>query len=121
MHNRRDRWHARALQFFRGFAGVPYTTWAVVTESWHLLPIHRRRVLLEWLGRGGVHIRHVPQEEVLGLLALVDRYQDRPMALADATLVWLAEREHLTDIVTLDSGFETYRTPSDARFVNHLG
>lgn len=42
------------------------------------------------------------------------------MALADATLVWLAERERLTDIITLDSGFQSYRTASGARFTNHI-
>jgi predicted nucleic acid-binding protein len=51
----------------------------------------------------------------------MERYRDRPMALADATLVWLAGRhERLTDIVTSDGGFEIYRTAAGARLVNHL-
>jgi hypothetical protein len=120
LHNRRERWHARVLRFFDEFAGVAFTTWPVITESWHLLPAHRRDRLLSWLELGGVRISHVPEEELAGVRALIGRYRDRPMALADATLVWLAERERLTDIITLDSGFESYRTTSGARFTNHL-
>lgn len=120
LHNRRDRWHARAMRFFNEFAGVAFTTWAVLTESWHLLPAHRRDRLLPWLERGGVRIAHPAEEDLSRLSVLMERYRDRPMALADATLIWLAERERLTDIVTIDSGFETYRTASGARFRNHL-
>lgn len=120
LHNRRERWHARVLRFFDEFAGVAYTTWPVITESWHLLPAHRRDRLLSWLELGGVRISHVPEEDLAGVRALIGRYRDRPMALADATLVWLAERERLTDIITLDSGFESYRTTSGKRFTNHL-
>lgn len=99
---------------------VAFTTWAVVTESWHLLPAHRRDQLLSWLELGGMRILHVPEEDLKRVRLLVARYRDRPMALADATLVWLADRERLADIVTLDSGFESYRTASGARFTNHL-
>lgn len=120
LQNRRERWHARAMRFFDGFTGVAFTTWAVVTESWHLLPAHRRDRLLPWLELGGARIVHVPEEEIARVHLLMERYRDRPMALADATLVWLAERERLTDIVTLDGGFEIYRTAAGARFVNHL-
>jgi predicted nucleic acid-binding protein len=40
----------------------------------------------------------------------MDKYQDRPMDLADASLVALAEEKRLRDIFTLDhADFRTYR------------
>lgn len=48
------------------------------------------------------------------------RYRDRQTALADATLIRLAERQRLTEIVTIDSGFENYRAASGRRFLNHF-
>jgi uncharacterized protein len=40
---------------------------------------------------------------------LMERYSDRPMDLADATLVALAEERHLKRIFTLDADFHIYR------------
>lgn len=40
---------------------------------------------------------------------LMERYADRPMDLADATLVALAEERRLKRIFTLDSDFHIYR------------
>jgi hypothetical protein len=36
------------------------------------------------------------------------------------TLVWPAERERLLDIITIDRGFDTFRTASGGRFTSHL-
>ena len=60
--NRRDRADGKTMAFFDDFAGVAFTNWAVVSESWHLLPAHRREGLLTWLKQGGVRIAHVAKE-----------------------------------------------------------
>jgi len=39
----------------------------------------------------------------------MERYADRPMDLADATLVTLAEERRLKRIFTLDADFHIYR------------
>ena len=45
------------------------------------------------------------------------QYADRPMDLADATLVRLAEREAITTVFTVDhDDFETYRINGRSRF-----
>ena len=45
------------------------------------------------------------------------QYADRPMDLADATLVRLAERESLNTVFTIDhADFETYRIKGRTRF-----
>ena len=40
---------------------------------------------------------------------LMEKYRDLPMALADAALVRVAERDSLTQIFTLDRHFSIYR------------
>ena len=45
------------------------------------------------------------------------RYRDRPMDFADATLVYLAGRENLTDVFTTDhADFNTYRVAGRRKF-----
>jgi uncharacterized protein len=45
------------------------------------------------------------------------RYWDRPMDFADATLVYLAKRESLSTILTVDhADFETYLIEGRRRF-----
>ena len=52
----------------------------------------------------------IGDEDLPDLEMLMERYKDRPMDFADATLVRLARRENLTTIFTIDhSDFETYR------------
>lgn len=47
---------------------------------------------------------------------MMERYSDRPMDLADATLVALAEERDLKRIFTLDANFGIYRIHGRARF-----
>ena len=48
---------------------------------------------------------------------LMKKYRDRPMDLADASLVRLAERESLSTIFTIDHDeYETYRIKGRSRF-----
>ena len=47
----------------------------------------------------------------------MEKYLDRPMDLADASLVWLAGRSGVRDILTVDAGdFATFRTPQGKSF-----
>lgn len=47
---------------------------------------------------------------------LMEKYADRPMDLADAALVALAEERGLTRIFTLDGDFHVYRVKGRRRF-----
>jgi hypothetical protein len=48
---------------------------------------------------------------------LMSRYSDHPMDFADATLVYLANREKLLTIFTIDhADFHTYRIGGRTRF-----
>ena len=52
----------------------------------------------------------IQYSEVPQIRALMSRHLDRPMDFADATLVYLAKRESMSTIFTVDhADFETYR------------
>ena len=55
------------------------------------------------------------------MLALLEKYRDRPMNLTDASLVVLADRLGITEILTIDrSDFDVYRISGNRRFVQVL-
>ena len=50
---------------------------------------------------------------------MMRKYADRPMDLADASLVWLANQNGITDIITIDrADFTVYRTTKRKAFRN---
>jgi uncharacterized protein len=59
--------------------------------------------------RGVIRIALDVQEEQADLRALMHRYRNRPMSLADACLVRLAEIHTSGEVFTLDSDFRIYR------------
>lgn len=87
------------------------TSEAVLGEAAHLL--RRARVApVELLGLVEAQLLRVPfqlEEEVATLRRLLRRYRDRPMSLADATLVRLSELYESCQVLTLDSDFTIYR------------
>jgi predicted nucleic acid-binding protein len=63
----------------------------------------------------------VPDERKRDIAALMERYVDQPMDVADATLVWLAEAASVYDIVNVDQAdFSAYRTVSGKRLRNRF-
>lgn len=76
---------------------------------------------MRWVARGGTVVQEIPADQASVIAALMERYADRPMDLADASLVWLADAIGITDIVTIDrSGFDAYRTGAGKRFRNRF-
>lgn len=105
-----DRHHQAAARFFRNFSGALVTTVAVIAEVCALLPTRSVVAFLRNIGRSNVTLVHVPETEFPVLAAMIEKYADRPMDFADASLLWLADALDLADIATLDSGFHIYRT-----------
>lgn len=125
--NRRDRHHARAVEFFKAHGSTLriHTTWEVISEVMYFLDFsaHAQSDFLEWLyeghARGLLRIAALDPSELQGLAALVRKYSDRPMDLADASLVWLANKSDITDIITVDrADFSVYRTSKRKSFKN---
>lgn len=55
------------------------------------------------------------------MLALLQKYRDRPMDLANASLVVLAGRLGVAEILTIDrADFDVYRLAGNRRFVQVL-
>lgn len=74
--------------------------------------------LLSWVERGGLDVAHIDTAQLEQMIAYTDKYRDRPMDLADATLVSLASTMGLKDIASLDSDFNIYRLPNRGRLTN---
>jgi predicted nucleic acid-binding protein len=119
--NRTDSHHQRARVFFGRFKGVLYTTWPVLTETCHLLPRYLRTGFMRWVAGGGIAVQDSTAEQAAIIAALMERYADRPMDLADASLICLADKLGITNIITIDQNdFDTYRTGSGKRFNNRF-
>jgi hypothetical protein len=118
---RRDRDHARVRAFLRDTPCVLATTWLVATEAWHLLPAVARLQLMRWIVAGGVAVFEPAPEDPRAMLELLEKHRDRPMGLADASLIVLADRLGVSEILTLDrSDFDAYRLPGGKSFVQVL-
>jgi uncharacterized protein len=115
-----DRYHEAIRGLLRNLDGRLITTWPVVTETSHLLGFDARAQLdfFRWVAAGGVVVHEVSQEALGRIIELVEKYGDRPMDLADATLVVAAEALGIQEIVSIDRDFEFYRIAGRARFVN---
>ena len=130
LYNRRDKHHQRALDFFRvqGANLRMLTTWEVVSEVMYFLDFSAaaQSDFLQWLHAGHVKglvtIGALEPADLPRLAALIRKYADRPMDLADASLVWLAEKTGVTDIIAIDrADFAMYRTSKRKSFKNRFG
>ena len=84
----------------------------VLTEAEHLLA--RRAslppdILLQLLQRGALLLAFDVEEHISALRLLLQKYRDRPMSLADACIVRMAEIYDRHAILTLDADFSIYR------------
>ncbi len=117
--DRSDRWHTACNAAFRQLHLPLKTSEAVLTELFHLVGDNAREKRAAWkfVRSGAVTISPISDADFPELDSLMDRYRDRPMDFADATLVHIAERESLQLILTIDhDDFETYRIHGRRRF-----
>ena len=117
--DRTDRWHDLCVNAFRELRLPLLASEAVLTELFHLLGGSRTEMEAGWkfVRSGAVVLGALENEELAHVHALMSRYWDRPMDFADATLVYLARRESLTVILTVDhADFQTYRIEGKRRF-----
>jgi predicted nucleic acid-binding protein len=108
-------------------AGLEYHVWAVeqwkelrpplltcepvLTKAAFLLKREGRDpdALFALLERGVIRIAIAVEREQADLRALMRRYRNRPMSLADACLVRLSEIHGAAEVLTLDADFRIYR------------
>jgi predicted nucleic acid-binding protein len=117
--DRSDRWHERCRAAFSGLRLPLATSLAVLAELFHLVGDNPREVEVTWafVRSGAVSVLPISDTELADLEALMRQYRDRPMDLADATLVHLARRESVSTVFTIDhDDFETYRIGGRKKF-----
>lgn len=118
--NVRDPDHNWAIEFITGFSGQLHTTSAVITEAMHFAGATRKGpgLVCEFVAASRMLVHDYAQAaELRDAVALMDKYADTPMDYADATLVLLAEKLGVYDILTLDwRGFTVFRTRDGRSF-----
>ena len=78
---------------------------------------HAQAALLDEVVRGAYRLESFATEDIERAAALMRRYGDLAIGLADASIVVLAERHGTTDILTLDRRhFEALRAGGRKRF-----
>ena len=78
--------------------------------------VRRQKALSKLVLRDDLVIDRSSMRATERAAVLMEKYADRPMDLADATLVALAEEREETRIFTLDADFEVYRLKGRRRF-----
>jgi predicted nucleic acid-binding protein len=110
--DRDDKWHTACLAGFERARLPVATSAAVLAELFHLIGDGKRNVSAAWrlIRSGAITVVPIADDDLSELQMLMERYSDRPMDFADATLVHLARKLRVTDILTVDhNDFETYR------------
>lgn len=109
--NRRDTHHAWVVQQLGDIQPPMQTCEAVLAEATYLTRAvpGARAALIEMLGEGFLNIGMAVADHHSAILAMIRRYTDVPMSLADACLVRLAELYPQSPVLTLHSDFVIYR------------
>ena len=109
--NRKANSHAWVVQQLQDIQPPMVTCESVLAEATYLTrqTPGARVALIEMVGEGFLTIGMAVADHHSALLAMVRRYADVPMSLADACLVRLAELFPQSPVLTLDSDFSVYR------------
>jgi uncharacterized protein len=120
MLDRSDDGHEICVRALKRLPSTLFTVWPVVTEAMYLLGAvswGAQRFLWDALDARHLVIIDLTEADMGRMRALMEKYRDRPMDLADAALVAVAEREGIRHIFTLDrTDFSIYRPAKLGRF-----
>ena len=106
-----EQYHAWAVDQFKAHARPLLTCEAVIVEATFLLRRSNRshEILLDLIASGAIAIGFDLEEDAEVVSALMTRYSNVPMDLADACLVRMTELYPDSTLLTLDSDFQIYR------------
>jgi predicted nucleic acid-binding protein len=111
--SRDDEQHTVCVDALQEMPGPLLSCWPVITEAAWLLRRSPRAVqqLLRKIDGSFLELLPLAASEASDLAALMKRYEDIRPQLADAALVYLANREQIETIFTLDQrDFSIYRS-----------
>lgn len=109
--NRRERHHVWVSKVMDTIEPPLFTCDAVLSEACFLLEDNPGgpNAVLELVARGLIRSDFHVSAEIEPLRALLKKFANVPMSLADACLVRMSELDSTSRVLTLDSDFEIYR------------
>jgi predicted nucleic acid-binding protein len=114
-----DLFHEDCSALQHSLAPPLLTTWPVLTEAAWLLRSDPQAVqqMLLWLNAGAITAVPLGDEAAIWIAGFLRKYYKLKPQLADASLVYLAERDDLDTVFTLDRrDFSVYRFGRNRRF-----
>lgn len=117
--NRNDPNYARCRAAAGRLPAAPHqTTWPCFTEAMYFVfrvgGYPAQAALWQLYTSGRLALHHPQPDEMSRMAALMDKYRDTPMDLADASVIAAAESLALRRVFTLDSHFHVYRLADGA-------
>ena len=117
--NRADQHHPRCINTLTRLPAEPLlTTWVCFTEAMYLLGeaggYYFQSTLWNMQLDGKLVLHDLIDTEADRMALLMNRYQDVPMDMADASLVALAESLSDHRVLTFDTDFFIYRLTDDS-------
>jgi len=110
--DKRDHFHDSVILFLPEIKDRLITTWPVIAEVCYMLSfsVPCQLDFLTWCDRGALRIEDISESDIKRIIELTKKYDNVPMDLADATLMILAERFDISEIISIDSDYYIYRT-----------
>jgi predicted nucleic acid-binding protein len=108
-----DEHHERCVEALQSLPGPLFSCWPVITEAAWLLRKHSRAVqqLLGSIHSGFLELLPLGSLEAKGIADIMKKYESIRPQLADAALVYLAGRDGIDTIFTLDRrDFSVFRS-----------
>jgi predicted nucleic acid-binding protein len=107
-----DQHHQSCVEALKRINEPMSTVWPAFTEAMYLvsdLPA-AQEALWEMLARAGIQVLQLTTGDIPRMRELMRKYADRPMDLADAAIIAVAERQNIRRIFTIDrKDFGVYR------------
>lgn len=112
-----DHLHQAALSFVAANRAALITVVPVIVEASFFLSPRAKIELIKWVSRGGIGVVDIPTADYPALCHTIEAYADRDIDLADAALIWLANRSGERRILTVDAqDFSVFRLKGGRRF-----
>jgi hypothetical protein len=104
--NRQDKNHSRALQLAQTFQAPLLVPVSVLPEACYLVASRMghaaMRQFLQELVASDTAVAHITSTDLQRATEILSKYADSKLDFVDATIVALAEREQITQILTFD-------------------
>jgi len=117
--DRSDHHHGEVVEALARIRDDLATVWPVLVEAMYLLAFDwkAQKALWEMLELGAIRLLRLDESDLSPMRALMEKYRDLPMDIADAALVRVAEREGIRRVLTLDrKDFGVYRLARKGAF-----